>query len=140
MVKCSNGESGCMSFKILGSGIMYEGGHYKSKSVAKAGRRAGIKLYQKIDNKPEYKKYSSKKSIKFILGETTRGSARTTYAFEIYRMKLDKPKTVKRGDLTYEVKYKYVCKRLNESDREVEELKKDAEAKKAAKKAAKKSS
>lgn len=147
MVKCSNGELDCMSFKVLGSGIMFEGGSYKAKTVSKAAKRAGVKLFQKIDNNAEYKKYSAKKSIKFILGETTRGSEKKTHAFEIQRVKLDKPITVARGnfnedtdkfDTYYQVKYSYVCKRLSDTDKEVDVIKSTMEQKKQAKKDARK--
>ena len=147
MVKCSNGEPDCMSFKVLGSGILFEGGNYRAKSVSKAAKRAGVKLFQKIDNKPEYKKYASKKSIKFILGETTRGSDKKTYAFEISRVKLDKPITIGKGKnnatndvnpfkVTYQVKYKYVCTRLSDADKEIDAIKRKADEKKKTKKLA----
>lgn len=136
MVKCSNGEPDCMSFKVLGSGIMFEGGNYRAKSMSKAAKRAGVKLFQKIDNKSEYKKYASKKSIKFILGETTRGSDKSTHAYEVSRIKLDKPITIGRGEYTYQVKYNYVCKRLSDADKEIDAIKRKVDEKKQTKKLA----
>lgn len=112
MVKCSNGDPDCKSFKVLGSGIGFEGGSYKAKTVGAAAKRAGSKLFQK----KEYKKFPNKTTIKFILGETTRGSAKKTFAYEVTRITLDKPITVARADLDYQVKYKFVCKALSVTD------------------------
>ena len=122
MVKCSNGDPECKSFKVLGSGIMFEGGSYKAKTVSKAAKRAGVKLFQKVDNDSTYKKFSSKKSIKFILGETTRGSERKTHAFEVKRIKLDKPKVITRGKIEYTVKYTYECVKLSGQDNEIDKI------------------
>ena len=146
MVKCSNGDPDCRSFKIRGSGIGFEGGSYKAKTISAAAKRAGSKLFQK----KEYSKFPNKTSIKFILGETTRGSAKKTFAFEVTRIKLDKPITVARGNFDsekdtfekyYQVKYKFVCKALSaaQNDKEVNDLihkieRKDEEKKMARKK------
>ena len=122
MEKCANGDPDCKSFKVLGSGIMFEGGSYKAQTVSKAAKRAGVKLFQKVDNDSTYKKFSSKKSIKFILGETTRGSEKKTNAFEVKRVKLDKPKVISRGKIEYTVKYTYECVKLSDQDNEVGKL------------------
>lgn len=110
MVKCSSSNEECKSFKILGSGIAFEGGRYVAPSVSTAAKRAGTKLFQKAMKSAEY---SNKRSIKFILGETTSGSKKKTYAYEVKRMTLDKPKVIVRDGVTIEYKYKYDVKRLN---------------------------
>lgn len=136
MVKCANGKPDCRSFKVLGSGIMFEGGNYRAKSMSQAAKRAGVKLFQRVDNKPGYKKYADKNSIKFIVGETTRGSDKKTRAYEITRVKLDKPITIDRGNLNYQVKYNYVCKRLDDTDKEIDAIKRKLDDKKQKKKLA----
>ena len=111
-VKCSNGDEGCMSFTILGSGIKFIGGYYKAKSFSVAATRAGKKLFQKIDKNPEFKRFKNKTSIKFVLGEKTRGSEKKTKAFITTREELDKPKIVKIAGKEIEYKYKYSTKTL----------------------------
>lgn len=124
MVKCSNGDLDCRSFKVLGSGINFEGGNYKAKSVTQAAKRAGVKLFNRIDNNPKYNKYANKNSIKFIFGESTRGSKHKTFAYQIFRIKLAKPVTITLKNTKYEVKYKYECKRLvSEDDSEIIKIK-----------------
>ena len=111
MVKCSaSSNEECRSFKILGSGIAFEGGRYVAKYVSTAAKRAGTKLFQRAMKSSEY---SNKKSIKFILGETTKGSKKITYAYEVMRMMLDKPKVIVRDGVSIKYKYKYIVNRLN---------------------------
>lgn len=109
MVKCSNSNEECKSFKILGSGIGFEGGRYVAPSVSVAAKRAGTKLFQKAMKSAEF---ANKKTIKFIVGETTSGSKKKTYAYEVKRMTLEKPKVIVRNGVTIEYKYKYEVKRL----------------------------
>jgi hypothetical protein len=120
MVKCSNGNESCRSFKIIGSGIGFKGGRYVAENRNIAAHRAGSKLFQKIMKDPEFSKYKNKTTIKFILSETTKGSPKKNVAYEVKQMKLDKPLEFKRGDITIVVKYKYVVNKLvNQSDAEV---------------------
>ena len=120
MVKCSNGNPNCRSFKVIGSGIGYKGGRYVAENRNIAANRAGSKLFQKIMKDSEFSKYKNKTSIKFILTETTKGSPKKNVAYEVKQVKLDKPLEFKRGDVTIVVKYKYmVHKLINQSDPEV---------------------
>jgi hypothetical protein len=112
MPKCSNKTSVCKSFKILGSGIGFKGGRYIAENRMTAAKRAGSKLYNKIDNDPNYEKFKNKSSIKFILGEITQGSDKKTTAFEVRRTKLVTPKTVKIGSQTIIYKYTFNVKKL----------------------------
>ena len=115
-VKCSNGDDSCMSFTILGSGIKYIGGYYKAKSFSVAASRAGKKLFQKIDKDPEFKKFKNKTSIKFVLGEKTKGSDKKTKAYVITREELEKPKIVKIAGKEIKYKYKYNTKLLKKEN------------------------
>ena len=111
-VKCSNGDEGCMSFTILGSGIKFIGGYYKAKSFSVAAGRAGKKLFQKIDKDPDFRRFKNKTSIKFVLGEKTKGSDKKTKAYITTREELDKPKVVKIAGKEIKYKYKYSKKML----------------------------
>ena len=120
MVKCSNGNPDCRSFKVIGSGIGYKGGRYVAENRNIAAHRAGSKLFQKIMKDAKFNKYKNKTTIKFILTETTKGSSKKNVAYEVKQIKLDKPLEFKRGDITIVVKYKYVVHKLvNQSDPEV---------------------
>ena len=120
MVKCSNGNPDCRSFKVIGSGIGYKGGRYVAENRNIAAHRAGSKLFQKIMKDAQFNKYKNKTTIKFILTETTKGSSKKNVAYEVKQIKLDKPLEFKRGDITIVVKYKYVVHKLvNQSDPEV---------------------
>ena len=123
MVKCSNGNPACRSFKIIGSGIGYKGGRYVAENRNIAANRAGSKLFQKIMKDSDFSKFKNKTSIKFILAETTKGSPKKNVAYEVKQIKLDKPLEFKRGDTTIVVKFKYVVHKLiNQSDPEVMEM------------------
>jgi hypothetical protein len=125
MVKCSNGDEDCRSFTVLGSGISFEGGYYKAKTPSIAAQRAGSKLFQK----PEYKSFPNKNTIKFILGEKTRGSEKKTWAWEVKRTKLSKPKEIKRGDVTITIKYEFKVYKLENTDKEISNLREVIEKK-----------
>lgn len=122
MVKCSNGNPDCRSFKILGSGIDFKGGRYIAESKAIAAKRAGSKLFEKIHNNPDYKKYSNKTSIKFIMGETTKGSKKCTTAYQVNKIVLDKPKEIKKGGLTISVRYTYSVVKLANQQAELDSM------------------
>ena len=122
MPKCSNGNPDCKSFKVLGSGIGFKGGRYVAENKMKAAKRAGSKLYKKIDNDPQYSQYKNKTSIKFILGETTSGSPKTSTAYEVKRTKLAEPKKIKIGNTMVTYKYKYTVHKLSIPDSEMEKM------------------
>lgn len=119
MVKCSNGTEECRSFKVVGAGIPSTGGRYIAKTFGVAAKRAGSKLYSKINNNAEFAKFQNKNSIKFILQETTKGAGKKTKAFEVFRTKLDKPVVVKIKGQEILYKYKYNVKQLKSSVEEV---------------------
>ena len=119
MVKCSNGQAACRSFKILGSGIGFEGGRYVASTKSVAAKRAGSKLFQKMDKDGKFK---NKNSIKFILGETTKGSDKQTTAYEVVRKKLNKPIVTVRNGVEVEYKYTYEVNKLLNTDSEVEKM------------------
>lgn len=112
MVKCSNGKDDCRSFKVVGAGIPFTGGRYVAKSAGIAAKRAGSKLYSKVNNDTAFAKYKHKDSIKFILQETTKGGGKKTKAYEVFRTELDKPVVVKIKDTEIVYKYKYEVKQL----------------------------
>jgi hypothetical protein len=112
MPYCSNKVDVCKSFKILGSGIGYKGGRYIAVNKGVAAKRAGRKLFQKIDNNPEYKKFKNKTSIKFILGNTTRGEPNSTCAYIVSRTLLEKPISIVRNGISIEYKYDYTIEKL----------------------------
>tara|TARA_X000000368_G_C22678152_1_gene557038 strand:+ start:76 stop:447 length:372 start_codon:yes stop_codon:yes gene_type:complete len=122
MPKCSNGNPDCKSFKVLGSGIGFKGGRYVAENKMKAAKRAGSKLYKKIDNDPRYSQYKNKTSIKFIMGETTIGSPKKSTAYEVKRSKLAEPKKIKIGNTVVEYKYKYTVHKLSIPDSEMEKM------------------
>lgn len=119
MPKCSNGNPDCKSFKILGSGIGFKGGRYIAQDKTVAARRAGSRLYKKIESDPQYSQFKNKTTIKFILGETTKGSPKTTTAYQVKRTKLDKPLKIKIGNTMVTYKYKYTVHKLAINDSEI---------------------
>ena len=123
MVLCSNGETDCKSFKIRGSGIEFKGGTYKAKTFSVAANRAGSKLFQKIDKDKEFMKYSKKTAIKFLLGETTKGSDKKTKAYVVTRTKIPNPKVVMISGKEVIYKYKYHTEQLKtETDTEITKM------------------
>lgn len=123
MVLCSNGDIDCKSFKVLGSGIGFKGGSYKAKTFSVAANRAGSKLFQKIDKDDEFLKYSKKDTIKFILGETTRGSEKKSKAYIVTRTKISKPTVVMIAGNEVIYKYKYHTEQLKtETDTEITKM------------------
>ena len=111
MVRCGkNNSDDCKTFKIMGSGIGFEGGRYVAKGFAQAAKRAGSKLFARAMASSEYK---NKSSIKFILAESTRGADRkATKAFEVKRTTLATPKKVMLKGVEVVYKYKYEVKML----------------------------
>lgn len=112
MVRCGkNNSDDCKTFKIVGSGIGFEGGRYVAKGFAQAAKRAGSKLFARAMQSSEYK---NKNSIKFIMVESTRGAdKKNTKAFEVKRVTLSTPKRIMLGGVEVVYKYKYEVTRLS---------------------------
>jgi len=94
------------TFTIMGSGIGYIGGNYKNDQPGQAAKKAGKALFKKLTLR-KFTKYKNKTSIKFVLRMRDRHSAGKTYSYMVTREKLPKPLVMKRGNVEYEIKYKY---------------------------------
>lgn len=94
------------TFTIMGSGIGYIGGNYKNDQPGQAAKKAGKALFKKLTLR-KFAKYKNKTSIKFVLRMRDRHSAGKTYSYMVTREKLPKPLLMKRGNVEYEIKYKY---------------------------------
>lgn len=94
------------TFTIMGSGIGYIGGNYKNDQPGQAAKKAGKALFKKLELH-KFTKYRNKTSIKFVLRMRDRRSAGKTYSYMVTREKLPKPLVMKRGNVEYEIKYKY---------------------------------
>ena len=94
------------TFTIMGSGIGYIGGNYKNDQPGQAAKKAGKALFKKLTLR-KFTKYKNKTSIKFVLRMRNRRSAGKTYSYMVTREKLPKPLVMKRGNVEYEIKYKY---------------------------------
>jgi len=117
MVKKANKSGDYRSFKIEGSSIGYEGSAFVSASPGDSSRKAARKLYSLVDKDPEYARFRSDKLIQVILRETTQGSKNGIFAYDTYKVKLDKPveRKLPNGS-TYVVEYAYKTKALKEQD------------------------
>lgn len=94
------------TFTIMGSGIGYVGGNYKNDQPGQAAKKAGKALFKKLTLR-KFAKYKNKTSIKFVLRMRDRHSAGKTYSYMVTREKLPKPLVMKKGNVEYEIKYKY---------------------------------
>lgn len=121
------------NFTIQGSDIGFSGGLYVAKEPLAAAKKAGTKLFQMIDHAQKYKedpknekyikykdiaeyaKYNGQKSIKFLLRESTQGSKKKSYFYEITQKKLSVPKEVTRGKVTITVNRETTVKSCKES-------------------------
>jgi hypothetical protein len=90
----------------MGSGIGYIGGNYKNDQPGQAAKKAGKALFKKLTLR-KFAKYKNKTSIKFVLRMRDRHSAGKTYSYMVTREKLPKPLVMKKGNVEYEIKYKY---------------------------------
>lgn len=87
-------------YTIVGSGIGFEGGRYSGDAFARAAKKAGSGLFERLNNPnrfkdgKNFKQYSDKKSIFFILKETSQGSNKKTKAYTVTQKALAKPKTI----------------------------------------------
>ena len=82
------------------------GGNYKNDQPGQAAKKAGKALFKKLTLR-KFAKYKNKTSIKFVLRMRDRHSAGKTYSYMVTREKLPKPLVMKRGNVEYEIKYKY---------------------------------
>ena len=93
------------SFTVDESNInSLKGGRYVSKTPSGAAKKAATQLFRQSDTKG---------SIKFMLRETTQGSAGKILCYVAKKVVLSPPKVVKIGDseITYHFKYSVVsCK------------------------------
>lgn len=83
------------SFTVQGSEFGVTGGTYHSKTPSAAAKKAARIL---LKSKP------SAKSVKFILREATRGSAKKSYFYEAFVHHLDTPIVVNRGGVEITIK------------------------------------
>ena len=113
MPKCSNGKTDCRSFKISGSGIGFVGGRYVAENRLIAAQRAGSRLFKIAAADP---KFANKKTIKFILFESTRGSSHQNVAYEATKIELENPKVIVKNNETITYRFTYNVIRLQKPE------------------------
>ena len=96
------------TFTVQSSEFGITGGHYKSSSPRAAATKAARILF-KEHNKPT-------KVVKFILRETTRGSAKKEFFYQATVQKLDPPLVITRNGVEIKVSKKIKIKTLDEKD------------------------
>lgn len=118
MVKCKN-DSDCRSFTIAGSGIGYKGSRFISDGPSAAAKKAGKRLFQLVDNEAKFKTFNNKKTLKFIVRETTRGAGRKTYYYIVSREEKKEPlvRVINGVEVTY--KWDYNVKKCSAEDPEM---------------------
>ncbi len=131
-MKCAETNT-CKNFTIVGSGIQFSGGKYRGNNQQTAANKAGSALFARVSNPRKFKngsifeKYTDKKTIKFILRETTAGSGNKTTAYEVKRTKLTTPKVIeiKGIKITYNFSYetKQLKSTLEQAEKEIEKEK-----------------
>lgn len=118
------------NFTVQGSDIGFTGGHYTASSPAAAGKKAGRQLFKMIENgkkyhddKKKYAKYSKfaafakhsgDKTIKFLLRETTQGTAKKSFYYEVSQTKLKTPVIVSRGGVEITISKEFKIKSCKE--------------------------
>lgn len=102
------GKKDVRYFKVIGSGIGFEGGRYKGDTPEQAGRKAGRSLWRKVETESKYKQFDKGIVIKFILAETTQGSNKKTYSYKVEKKKKPVPKTVTLNGATFVSNFSYV--------------------------------
>lgn len=113
-------KNGKRSFVIAGSDIGFTGGLYKNRTPIAAGRKAGktlLRMVENKDNNPEWHKYHAHKdakSVKFILRESTMGSAKKTYFYEASVVHFKEPKIIERDGKQIAVSKKVIVKTCND--------------------------
>jgi len=96
------------TFTVQASEFGITGGHYKSSAPRAAATKAARILF-KEHNKPA-------KTVKFVLRETTRTSAKKEYFYEASIKKLDTPLEIVRKGITITVTKKVTIKSLSEKE------------------------
>lgn len=94
------------TFTVQASDIGGQGGHYKSSTPRAAAQKAARLLFK------ESKK--SVKTTKFILRETTRGSAKKEFFYEAILEILDEPLVIHRNGVDIKITKKIHVKALTE--------------------------
>lgn len=99
MVRCNKNDSqnSCRSFKVVGSGIGYvspPSSYYKGKDPLTVANKFGSMMFRLINDKNgKYYSFRNKKNIKIIVKETTKGSLKNTFYYNLKRVELPKPIT-----------------------------------------------
>lgn len=109
------------TFTIQGSDLGFEGGRYKGVSPMAAGRKAAKQLFRMIENKDskadwkKYARFAHFKVIKFIIRESTRGSAKDTFFYEATVTPLKTPRVIERNGVQITVTKQINVKACTES-------------------------
>jgi len=93
MVKCNNKDKAdsCKSFKITWSETGYVSpptSYFKGKTVGDVAKKLATRLFKEASRDP---KYANETTLKMMVRETTRGSAKATTFFKATREKLPSP-------------------------------------------------
>lgn len=81
-------------------------GRFESKTPGGAGVKAARRLFEILNEK----KKSKKSEIRFVLRETTQGSAKREYHYIAIKRVLDTPLEIARGDRTITITTEYKVK------------------------------
>lgn len=106
VVAVASAEKKDRTFTVQGSEIGTSGGSYKASSPYNAGKKAARQLFRK--NK-------SKKSIKFLLRETTQGSAKKVFFYHAQEKKLATPRVFVRNGVEIKVEKEITMKTCHEN-------------------------
>lgn len=92
------------TFTIEESEVKVTGGRFKAATPAAAAKKAARKQFREAH-------HGCKRVVSFKLRETTRGSDGAIFAYKGKKVKLDKPVTIKHGDveITYDYTYSVVA-------------------------------
>ena len=128
MPRCNKNDTAvsCRSFKIVGSGIGYVSpatSYYKGKDPMAAANKLGNMLFRLVNNDSKYSKFAKQDTIKMIMRETTRGSARSTYYYKVERTELPKPvvRTLPDGTVITN-RYKVKAHKCSDNDSEMTKM------------------
>lgn len=69
------------TYTVFESDIGFTGGHYKSKIPSGAAKKAATRMFRT----------TNKKSISFVIRQTTQGSDKKLYKYKAQKKELDKP-------------------------------------------------
>jgi len=112
-------SSGKRHFVVAASEVGFNGGLYKSKSPISAAKKAAKVLLRMIENKdhnPEWHKFDhfKGKTVKFILRESTQGSAKKSYFYEASLVHLKEPKIIQRDGKDIAITKQVIVKTCND--------------------------